>query len=109
MEVFLAALKAKGIRSKVLREKLGKALGPSCYPATQRAAGHLPSSAGPLSKNNFIFLFFIGRAKRAPHWGVQSRFRVIYVIVIPWLRGIIVDNCPDSRGRSPSERAVSVR
>ena len=20
----------------------------------------------------------IGRAKRAPHWGVQSRFRVIY-------------------------------
>ena len=21
----------------------------------------------------------IGRAKRAPHWGVQSRFRVIYV------------------------------
>ena len=33
----------------------------------------------------------------------------LYVIVIPWLRGIIVDNCPDSRGRSPSERAVSVR
>ena len=25
-----------------------------------------------------IFLV-IGRAKRAPHWGVQSRFRVIYV------------------------------
>ena len=22
---------------------------------------------------------FIGRAKRAPHWGVQSRFRVIYI------------------------------
>ena len=21
----------------------------------------------------------VGRAKRAPHWGVQSRFRVIYV------------------------------
>ena len=21
----------------------------------------------------------IGRAKRAPHWGVQSRFRVIYI------------------------------
>ena len=54
-------------------------------------------------------IFLVGRAKRAPHWGVQSRFRVIYVIVIPWLRGIIVDNCPDSRGRSPSERAVSVR
>ena len=26
-----------------------------------------------------IFLV-IGRAKRAPHWGVQSRFRVIYVM-----------------------------
>ena len=26
-----------------------------------------------------IFLV-IGRAKRAPHWGVQSRFRVIYVV-----------------------------
>ena len=22
----------------------------------------------------------IGRAKRAPHWGVQSRFRVIYIL-----------------------------
>ena len=26
-----------------------------------------------------IFLVIIGQAKRAPHWGVQSRFRVIYV------------------------------
>ena len=24
----------------------------------------------------------IGRAKRAPHWGVQSRFRVIYVYML---------------------------
>ena len=24
-------------------------------------------------------IIIIGRAKRAPHWGVQSRFRVIYV------------------------------
>ena len=24
-------------------------------------------------------LVIIGRAKRAPHWGVQSRFRVIYI------------------------------
>ena len=23
----------------------------------------------------------IGRAKRAPHWGVQSRFRVIYIML----------------------------
>ena len=27
------------------------------------------------SFNNLL----IGRAKRAPHWGVQSRFRVIYI------------------------------
>ena len=26
-----------------------------------------------------FLLKIIGRAKRAPHWGVQSRFRVIYV------------------------------
>ena len=27
-----------------------------------------------------IFLVnIIGRAKRAPHWGIQSRFRVIYI------------------------------
>ena len=26
-------------------------------------------------------LMLIGRAKRAPHWGVQSRIRVIYVCI----------------------------
>ena len=26
-------------------------------------------------------IFLVGRAKRAPHWGVQSRFRVIYLCV----------------------------
>ena len=26
-----------------------------------------------------IFVLVIGRAKQAPHWGVQSRFRVIYI------------------------------
>ena len=24
---------------------------------------------------------FVGRAKRAPHWGIQSRFRVIYIYI----------------------------
>ena len=24
-------------------------------------------------------IFLVGRAKRAPHWGVQSRFHVIYI------------------------------
>ena len=27
-------------------------------------------------------IFLVGRAKRAPHWGVQSRFRVIYVYIL---------------------------
>ena len=27
-------------------------------------------------------IFLVGRAKRAPHWGVQSRFRVIYVYIM---------------------------
>ena len=27
----------------------------------------------------YPFYDLIGRAKRVPHWGVQSRFRVIYV------------------------------
>ena len=27
-------------------------------------------------------IFLVGRAKRAPHWGVQSRFRVIYIYII---------------------------
>ena len=26
--------------------------------------------------------FLIGRAKLAPHWGVQSRFRVIYIFIL---------------------------
>ena len=26
----------------------------------------------------------IGRAKRVPHWGVQSRFRVIYICRYVW-------------------------
>ena len=28
----------------------------------------------------------IGRAKQAPHWGVQSRFRVIYICVCVYYR-----------------------
>ena len=26
-----------------------------------------------------IIMYIIGRAKRAPHWGVQSRFHLIYI------------------------------
>ena len=28
-----------------------------------------------------LYFTFWGRAKRAPHWGVQSRFRVIYIYI----------------------------
>ena len=41
--------------------------------------------------NGTIFLVIIGRAQRAPHWGDQSRFCVIYVIVIPWF--VVRDYC----------------
>ena len=37
--------------------------------------------ARPVMGTIFTSYFtLIGRAKRAPHWGVQSRFRVIYVV-----------------------------
>ena len=30
----------------------------------------------------------IGRAKRAPHWGVQSRFRVIYIYIYIYMLSV---------------------
>ena len=30
-------------------------------------------------------IFLVGRAKRAPHWGVQSRFRVILYIIYNYI------------------------
>ena len=38
----------------------------------------------------FTFLILIGRAKRAPHWGVQSRFRVIYVYIYVYMSVCLV-------------------
>ena len=32
-------------------------------------------------KKLLMMKMIIGRTKRAPHWGVQSRFRVIYIYV----------------------------
>ena len=57
----------------------------------------------------YIYLECMLLPARASEQGNVIGLVSVYVIVIPWLRGIIVDNCPDSRGRSPSERAVSVR
>ena len=38
--------------------------------------------AGASNRFSVSFLIcIIGRAKRAPHWGVQSRFRVIYICI----------------------------
>ena len=39
------------------------------------------AEARPLMGTIFL-VSLIWRAKRAPHWGVQSRFRVIYIICI---------------------------
>ena len=35
-------------------------------------------------------IYIIGRAKRAPHWGVQSRFRVIYIYIYIYVVGMSV-------------------
>ena len=35
----------------------------------------------------------IGRAMRAPHWGVQSRFRVIYIYVYVHVSVVCQINC----------------
>ena len=35
-----------------------------------------------LTSKNESLLVFIGGVKRAPHWGVQSRFRVIYMYTV---------------------------
>ena len=36
--------------------------------------------------NSLWSYYIIGRVKRAPHWGVQSRFRVIYIYVVGMFR-----------------------
>ena len=38
-------------------------------------------------------IFLVGRAKRAPYWGVQSRFRVIYIYVCVGMSVICQINC----------------
>ena len=37
--------------------------------------------------------YIIGRAKRAPHWGVQSRFRVIYIYIYVHVSVVCQINC----------------
>ena len=39
----------------------------------------LKTKRNDLSRPVMGTIFLVGRAKRAPHWGVQSRFRVIYI------------------------------
>ena len=58
------------------------------------------SSSGPSGEGcreqqlrQVFLIFFIERAKRAPHWGVQSRFRVINMYV-----GMYVCRGPKSVG-----------
>ena len=42
-----------------------------------RASEASETLSGLFNRESYIII--IGRAKRAPHWGVQSRFRVIYI------------------------------
>ena len=37
------------------------------------------ASSLPADNDASFETHFVGQAKRAPHWGVQSRFRVIYI------------------------------
>ena len=63
-----------------------------------------PGSAGDPFFNAQKVL--IGRAKRAPHWGVQSRFRVIYIYMSVCL------SCPKNAWAEllgPSTRMLKVR
>ena len=46
---------------------------------------------------NKLSIYIIGRAKRAPHWGVQSRFRVIYIYIYIYV-GMYVCRGPKSVG-----------
>ena len=43
--------------------------------------GELLSEETTASELERLSINIIGRAKRAPHWGVQSRFRVIYIYI----------------------------
>ena len=48
----------------------------------------------------------IGRAKRAPHWGVQSRFRVIYIMLSVCRMSVVCQiNCVG--GNTCGQRACS--
>ena len=43
------------------------------------ATASVHSEKTRMKKLMMMKMIIIGRAKRAPHWGVQSRFRVIYI------------------------------
>ena len=50
---------------------------------------YLPSLVCLISIAYLIFSSkVIGRAKRAPHWDVQSRFRVIYIYIYIYVVGM---------------------
>ena len=49
--------------------------------ATIKTPIHISQSKFSFHMQRSLKHTIIGRAKRAPHWGVQSRFRVIYIYV----------------------------
>ena len=63
----------------------------TCYIERRLHIPYNPASArlttGLLMFNALIQLKIIGRAKRAPLWGVQSRFHVIYIYMYIYMYG----------------------
>ena len=57
-------------------------------------------------------VYIIGRAKQAPHWGVQSRFRVIYMCmsVCLWetIQGVRMSKNAWAKLRGPNTRMLKV-
>ena len=65
----------KGVTGLTAKKKdFEHARGPHVIPLTQ-LIGHTTDILRHIDN-------IIGRAKRAPHWGVQSRFRVIYMYML---------------------------
>ena len=54
-----------------------------------------------------LMKMIIGRAKRAPHWGVQSRFRVIYIYMLSVCRMSVVCQINCVGGITCGQRACS--
>ena len=72
--LYQIATRGKGLQGFI---QGGGGGGPGIFPPPQLDFPPPPK----ILKIQYDVIIIIGRAKRAPHWGVQSRFRVIYIYV----------------------------